>query len=92
MGSTLLVESDGLPKPFISDLLFTELLLALQDRKDCYMAAREATTTVITRLLRLPEKPLFGPSQISQVAGAVLKKLDKRAYLRYSAEHPSLQS
>lgn len=92
MSSALLVEAKGQPKPFISDLLFTELLLALQDRKDCYLAAREATSTIINHLLKQPEKPLFTPAQISKTSAEVLKRLDKRAYLRYSAEHPSLQS
>jgi len=73
-------------------MLFTEVLLALQDRKDCYLAAREVTSTVIRELLKLPDKPRIEPKQISQAAAKVLKRLDKRAYLRYMAEHPSLQT
>ena len=73
-------------------MLFTEVLLALQDRKDCYLAAREVTSTVIRELLKLPDKPRIEPKQISEVTVKVLKRLDKRAYLRYMAEHPSLQT
>ena len=91
LSSALLVGS-GRPRPFISDMLFTEVLLALQDRKDCYLAAREVTSTVIRELLKLPDKPRIEPKQISEVTVKVLKRLDKRAYLRYMAEHPSLQT
>ena len=90
--SCALVVDSGRPTPFISDMLFTEVLLALQDRKDCYLAAREVTSTVIRDLLKLPGKPRIDSKQISQATATVLKRLDKRAYLRYLAEHPSLQS
>lgn len=88
---TLIVDSKGRSEPFLPDKLYTEVLLALQDHKDCYEAAREVTNTVIKELLKLPAKPLFRPEQISRVAGDVLARLDRRAYLRYAAEHPSLQ-
>lgn len=92
LSNALLVAASGSsPKPFLDDILFTDILLAMQDRKDCYAAAREATTTVVTKLLGLPGKPLFSPKQISLISADVLKKLDKRAYLRFKAEHPSLQ-
>jgi len=89
--SALLVQSGTSTKPFLPDLLFTEVLLALQDRKNCYVDAREVTNTVIKQLLKLPESPLFTPQQISQAASKVLGRLDKRAQLRFVAEHPSLQ-
>jgi transcriptional repressor NrdR len=88
---TLLVQSGASTKPFLPDLLFTEVLLALQDRKNCYIDAREVTNTVIKQLLKLPENPLFAPRQISQAASKVLGRLDKRAQLRFVVEHPSLQ-
>ena len=90
--SCALVVDSGRSTPFISDMLFTEVLLALQDRKDCYLAAREVTSTVIRELLKLPNKPRIDPKQISQATSRVLKRLDKRAYLRYMAEHESLQA
>ncbi len=92
LSSALLVGSERSPTPFVTDMLFTEVLLALQDRKDCYLAAREVTSTVIRELLKLPDKPCIEPKQISRTAAKVLKRLDKRAYLRYMAEHPSLQT
>lgn len=91
LASALAVDS-GRPTPFISDMLFTEVLLALQDRKDCYLAAREVTSTVIRQLLKPPRKPQIDPRQISTATAKVLKRLDKRAYLRFLAEHPSLQT
>ena len=92
LSSALLVGSGRFYTPFISDILFTEVLLALQDRKDCYLAAREVTSTVIRELLKQLDKPQIESKQISQAAAKVLKRLDKRAYLRYVAEHPSLQT
>ncbi len=90
LSSALMVDS-GRSTPFASDIIFTEVLLALQDRKDCYLAAREVTSTVIRELLKLPGVPRIEPKQISQATAKVLKRLDKRAYLRYLAEHPSVQ-
>lgn len=90
LSSTLLVVVAGVPKPFVTDMLYTELLIAMSHRTNAYLDAREATNTVIKRLLELPGKPLYLPSQISLIASEVLNKLDKRAYLRFIAEHPSL--
>jgi transcriptional repressor NrdR len=87
----LLVNYKGSQKPFLQDLLFTDVLFALQDRKDVYTAAREVTSTVIQKLLKHTDNPLFTPKVISKVTSDVLKRFDKRAHLRYSAEHPSLQ-
>jgi transcriptional regulator NrdR family protein len=89
--SALIVDSGGSSGPFLPDKLYSELLNALQNRPDSFVAAREITNTVIVELLKLPGKPLFGPRQISAAAAKVLKNLDKQAYLRYVAEHPSLQ-
>ncbi|MBI2589200.1 hypothetical protein HYW35_03300 [Candidatus Saccharibacteria bacterium] len=91
LSSSLFVEAKGSPKPFLTDLLFTEVLLALQDRKNCYVEAREITSTVIRQLLSLPDKPLLKPHQISEVTANVLKHFNRRAWLRYVAEHDSLQ-
>ncbi len=92
MASALLVETNSQPEPFLSDLLFTEILLALQHRKDRYTAAREVTSTIVAELLEEPDKPLFKPPQISLAASRVLARLDEQAWLRYTAEHPSLQT
>jgi transcriptional repressor NrdR len=91
LSSAMSVAKNGHKEPFKTDLLFTELLLALQDRKKCYDDAREATHTIIQKLLKLPSKPLFEAHQISRVTADVLLKLDHRAYLRFVSEHPSLQ-
>ncbi len=91
LSSTLLVIVGGVPKPFVTDMLFTELLLAMSHRRNAYLDAREATNTVIKRLLELPGKPLYSPPQISLITSEVLKKLDKRAALRFAAEHPSVE-
>jgi len=91
LSSSLSVLSGGSPKPFMLDMLFTDLLLALQDRPDCYLASREATSTAVRQLLKLPDVPVITPKEISTAAAKVLKRLDRRAYLRYVAEHRSLQ-
>jgi transcriptional repressor NrdR len=89
--SVLSVNSGGRLRPFMPDLLLKELILALQDRKDVYTASREVLGTIVRQLLALPQKPVFTPADISKTASAVLKRFDKRAYLRYLADHPSLQ-
>ena len=79
-------------KPFLTDLLYTEVLLALSDRKNAYMDAREITNAIIKTLSKMPASPLFKPSDISKVTASVLQKFDKRAWHRYAAEHPSVAS
>src|SRR5581483_6617471 len=47
MPSALSVRSGSSTEPFLPDKLYTEILLALQDRKDAFVAAREVTNTVV---------------------------------------------
>lgn len=91
LSSTLIVVVGGVPKPFVTDILYTDVLMSMSHRNNAYLDAREATSTIIKRLLELPGKPLFLPQQISMICADVLKKLDRRAHLRFVAEHPSLQ-
>jgi transcriptional regulator NrdR family protein len=90
--NVLRVDLKGDLRPFLTDLLYTEVLLALSDRKNAYMEAREITNTIIKALMQLPSHPLFKPSDISQAAAVVLERFDKRAWHRYAAEHPSIAS
>lgn len=89
--SALSVDRSGQISPFMPDLLLKEVMTALQDRKDVYTASREVMGTIITKLLSLPQKPVFTPLDISAIVSEVLKRFDKRAHLRYVAEHPSVQ-
>lgn len=89
--STLSVEKNGHSQPFLPDLLLKELMLALSHRKDVYTASREVLGTIVRKLLTLPQKPLYKPADISKVSSEVLKRFDRPAYLRYLADHPSLQ-
>jgi len=89
--SALSVEKNGQNNPFLPDLLLKELMITLKDRKDVYTASREVLGTIVRNLLSLPQKPLFQPADISKTTAEVLKRFDKQAYLRYLAEHPSLQ-
>jgi hypothetical protein len=66
-------------------------MMALKDRQDVYTASGEVLGTVVRKLLTLPQKPLFTPADISKATAEVLKRFDKRAYLRYVADHSSLQ-
>jgi len=90
LSSSLRVEHNDSLRPFLTDLLFTEVLFALQDRKNPYIDAREVTNTVIQNLLGQPTTPIYKPPQISQAVSKVLQRLDKRAWHRYAAEHPSV--
>lgn len=89
--SALSVTQGGRTTPFLSDLLLKELMMALKDRKDVYTASREVLGTIVRKLLTLPQKPLFKPGEISKTTAEVLKRFDKQAYLRYQADHSSLQ-
>jgi transcriptional repressor NrdR len=89
--STLSVEQNGQLKPFMPDLLLKELITALSHRKDVYTASREVLGTIVRQLLTLPQKPRYNRQDISMAAAKVLKRFDRQAYLRYVADHPSLQ-
>ncbi|HVO86377.1 MAG TPA: hypothetical protein VMT23_01430 [Candidatus Binatia bacterium] len=86
------VRSNGTLRPYDNNILFTEVLLSLQDRKKCYEEAREITNTVTQKLLLAPDFPLVDTSYISRTAGKVLKSFSKRAWQRFVLEHPSLQT
>ena len=86
--SALSVEKYGRPTTFLPDLLLNELITALKHREDAYTASREVLGTIVKRLLSLPQSPVFSPSDITKVTTEVLKRFDRRAYLRYSADHP----
>lgn len=88
---SLLVNSKGSLKPFLPDKLFTDILATLAHRKDRYASAREITSTVIQKLLRNAQNASFSASSIAQETAKVLKRFDNRAYLRYVADHESLQ-
>jgi len=89
--SALSISQNGQISPFMPDLLLKELMTALQDRNDVYTASREVMGTIIAKLLTLPQRPVFSPADISRSASEVLKRFDRRAHLRYVADHPSLQ-
>lgn len=89
LSGAVLVDRDGI-HPFISDILFVDLLNALKGHSASFIAAREITTTVIGQLLR-QRQMVYPAKEISRTAAAVLKRFDRQAYLRYLAEHPSLQ-
>lgn len=87
--SALSVGVNGQLKPFNPDLLHKELVSCLKDRQDAPVAARELVSTVVAKLLKLPQKPVFSPKVISEATSEALKRFDKPAYLRYLADHPS---
>jgi hypothetical protein len=72
-------------------MLFSDLLEVMGHRDDRFIAAREISFTITQKLLKLPENPLYSTRTISKIAAEVLKNFDKRSYLRYVADHPSLQ-
>jgi transcriptional repressor NrdR len=89
--SSLSVICDGRNTPFEPGLLRKELYEALSHRKDVYAASEELLGAIVRKLLALPQKPMFKTSDISKITGGILKRFDRRAYLRYLADHPSLQ-
>lgn len=91
LAQTLSVDSNNAISPFLSDRLYSDVLAALKDHRDSYTAAREITTTIIQKLLRNAENASFSPYSISSATAEVLKRFDRQAWLRYVAEHSSLQ-
>jgi transcriptional repressor NrdR len=91
LSQALLVDSGASRQPFLADRLFTDVLAALKDRQDRYVAAREIASTVIQKLLKNAHNASLSPKSVSKATAEVLKRFDKRAYLRYVADHPSLQ-
>jgi len=89
--SALSVNRHGRLEAFKPDLLLEELHNAMHSRKDAHTASREVLATIVRKLLELPQNPVFAPADISKTAAGVLKRFDKQAYLRYVADHPSLQ-
>jgi transcriptional repressor NrdR len=87
---SLLVDRLGALEPFEPEKLFTGVLLALQDRQHSFTEAREITDSVIAELLKLPSRPIFKTREVSQTASLVIKRFNKQAWHRYTAEHPSL--
>ena len=67
-----------------------EVLSTLRDHKDAYIAAREITTTITQNLLKNAPEGLILAHNISLEVARTLKHFDRQAWLRYSAEHPSL--
>jgi transcriptional regulator NrdR family protein len=86
--TTLLIDDNGVSKPFLADLLYSDILETIKHGNDAYTTARELTSTVISKLLKNEE---ITPKTISKTTAEVLKRFDRRAYLRYLADHPSLQ-
>jgi transcriptional repressor NrdR len=89
--SALKVDWNGHFIGFQRDILLNELHHALQDKKDVYIASQELLSTIVRELLQQPQKPVFKKTDISSVTASVLKRFDRQAYLRYVADHPSLQ-
>lgn len=92
LGGSLMVEKNGALRPFVNDFLFVEVLMSLSDRKSPYIDARELTNTIIQELLKQPNLPVISTKAIGVTTAGVLRRFDKRAWHRYTAEHPSLTS
>ena len=89
--SALSVNRHGRLEAFRPDLLLEELHRAMHNQKDAHTASKEVLATIVRKLLDLPQKPVFVPTDISKAAAEIIKRFDKSAYLRYVADHPSLQ-
>jgi transcriptional repressor NrdR len=85
------VATDAGTVPFNPYKLFEEIRLSLRDHQKPYEAAQELTTAITQRVLKKAPNGLISPHSISFEAAKLLKRFDKQAYLRYIAEHPSLQ-
>lgn len=87
--TALVVVKNGQNRPFLAGLLRKELMDALKHREDVYTASEELLGAIVRQLLALPGRPVFQADDIARVTSEVLKRFDKRAHLRYIADHPS---
>ncbi len=85
--SALLVLNNGSNQPFISDRLFASILTCMPHREDRFITAREATYTVISKLICQQTAASVSTDVIIETTTTVLKALDKKAYLHYTANH-----
>lgn len=90
--STFLVKTGEAVRPFSPDKLFSDILKTLGEREDAYEAARELSATITLKVTKNARESLILPQMISSETAGVLKRFNKQAYLRYLAEHPSLQA
>lgn len=79
------------PQAFEPDKILAELLIDLRHRSDAYEAAKELCASITQKATKNASGGLILPQDISYYAADVLKKFDKQGYLRFVAEHPSLQ-
>lgn len=80
----------GALMPFLPDILFVDLVKALDGRPNAYTEARQLCGTVISRLIKSNQQ-VYASTEISHHAAAVLQRFNRQAWLRYIAEHPSTQ-
>jgi hypothetical protein len=66
-------------------------LLTVVCRNGITRFGADANAVAVKLFLLLTGKPLFSAKTISKATSEVLKRFDRRAHLRYVAEHPSLQ-
>lgn len=78
-------------EPFTPDMLLGELMIVLRDKPRPYEAARELCATITRNVLKNASDGLILAPSISFEAGKALKRFNRQAWLRYMAEHPSLQ-
>lgn len=89
--SVSVASTDQKIEPFTPAKLFSEILNSLQDVLSPYTAAQELADTITHKLIKNVSKGPIKAQTISQETAAVLKRFNRQAYLRYIANHPSVQ-
>ncbi len=90
--NALSVKTDtGQLEPYLPGKLYSDILDSLKDRVSPYLDAQELTDTVTQRILRDASKGPINAQEISKTASEVLKRFNRQAWLRYMANHPSVQ-
>lgn len=87
LSTTLLVQNKADMEPFSAERLYADILVCMPRRPDRYIAAKEAAFTVVVQLLTQQSSATVTPQQIVQSTSKVLKALDSKAYLHYTANH-----
>ena len=91
LSSIFLVNTPKKLEAFSQTKLFLEILKALGDKTAEISHAEDLTATISAKIVKKASKGLITSQDVSYEAALALKRFSKQAYLRFVAEHPSLQ-
>lgn len=90
--SALRVVKNGSLVPFSQEKLFMSIYESLQASEESIEKARDLQYSVIIKLLKKRGGPTIKSEFIAEVTARTLKRFNRLAYIKYTANHSSLHS